>query len=74
MEEKCYTLKINTYDDLCPEIIVSDILEFVSAKRYFYYTTNSGEVNGILRSGIKSIHRLISGSTTWVEIKMKKFK
>lgn len=64
-----YTLKLET--DL-GEIEIKNVIEYVFAKHYFYYSSKEN-VNRIDRKAIHKAYRLLS-SSKWVPINMKKFK
>lgn len=68
---KSYTLKLETR---VGTLMIENILEFIFAKRYLYYSTMDDKVSRIKRSTIHKAYRLISGSTKWVEVRMRLFK
>lgn len=70
MALKSYILKLETTLGI---LDLSDVIEFVFAKRYMYYSTSDDRVGRIRRGNIKKAFRLISGSSKWVEVKMKQF-
>ena len=63
-----YTIKLDTK---VGEVIIEDVIEYVFAKQYFYYSTKD-IVNRIERISIYKAYRLLSG-TIWIPINMKKF-
>lgn len=63
-----YTIKLDTK---VGEVIIEDVVEYVFAKQYFYYSTKE-IVNRIERTSIYRAFRLLSG-TKWIPINMKKF-
>ena len=66
---KLYTIKLETR---LGEISLENLIEYVFAKQYMYYSTNEDKIGRIPRDTINKAFRLISDSR-WIEIKMKKF-
>lgn len=69
--DKLYSIKLCTK---LGEVILEDIVEYVFAKRYIYYSNSKDQVGRIPRETVSHAYRLISDSSKWVEIKMKIFK
>lgn len=64
-----YTIKLDTK---LGEMVIENIVEYVFAKHYFYYSTEEN-VNRIERKAIHKAYRLLS-SSKWIPINMKKFR
>jgi len=71
MEIKYYTIRLQTRAGV---VTIENVLEFVFAKRFMYYSTKDDQVRRISRKDIKSAQRLINGSDKWVEIRIKNFE
>ena len=64
-----YMIKLDTK---LGEVVIEDVIEYVFAKQYFYYSTKE-VVNRIERASIHRAYRLLS-SSKWIPINMKQFK
>lgn len=69
MADKLYTVRLQTRNG---DLLIKDVEEFVLARKYFYYHTKD-TFGCIKRSDLKKAYRLIEGSTTFVEIKSRRF-